>query len=485
MAAKVVNRPVKVVLEREQMFGPVGGRPQTHQHIVLGAKRDGTLVALRHHVHSHTSVFEDFTEPSSAVSRMLYACPAIDTAQRLVQMNVGTPTFQRAPGESTGTFALEIAMDELAYKLKMDPIELRLKNYAEKDPTSNKPFSSKHLRECYARGAEEFGWSKRNPEPRSTREGRQLIGYGMATATYSANRSSASAYVQFEPSGRVTVLCGSQDLGTGTYTVMAQTAAATLNMSIDQIDAKLGDSTMPKSPVSGGSQTSASVAPAVQAAAKQAQIKLYLAVVADAASPLHGLDPQNLDMQNGRVIRKGDPKSGETFAAFIARNGSKPVGAMGSAEPEQDTKQFSNHSWGAVFAEVGVDEAFGMVSVRRIHAVYDVGTLLNEKLGKSQLIGGVVWGISLALHEHSHLDPRVGRIVNNNLAEYHVPVNADIQQIEVSALNIPDNKFNPLGSRGIGEIGITGSGAAVANAIFHATGKRLRSAPITPDLLMA
>jgi xanthine dehydrogenase YagR molybdenum-binding subunit len=485
MAAKVVQRPVKIVLAREQMFGPVGGRPQTHQHIVLGARRDGKLVALRHHVYTHTSVFEDYTEPSSAVSRMLYACPAIDTSQRLVLLNVGTPTFQRAPGESTGTFALEIAMDELAYKLKMDPIELRLKNYAEKDPTSNKPFSSKHLRECYVKGAEGFGWSKRRPDPRSMREGRELIGYGVATATYPANRSTASAYVQLEPSGRVTVLCGSQDLGTGTYTIMAQTAAATLKMPIDLIDARLGDSKMPKSPVSGGSQTAASVAPAVQAAAKQAQLTLLTTIVDDSSSPLPGLDPQNLDFQNGRIIRKGEPNSGETFIAYLARNGKKPVGAAGSAKPDQDTKQYSTHSWGAVFAEVAVDESLGMPHVRRVHAVYDVGILFNEKLGHSRLIGGIVWGVSLALHESSHLDQRFGRIVNSNLAEYHVPVNADIGRIEVSALNIGDTKFDPLGGRGIGEIGITGAGAAVANAIFHATGKRIRSAPITPDLLIA
>jgi len=485
MAAKAVNRPVRIAIERAQMFGPVGGRPQTHQHIVLGARSDGTLVAIRHHVHSHTSVFEDFTEPSSAVSRMLYACPAIDTSQRLVQLNVGTPTFQRAPGESTGTFALEIAMDELAYKLKMDPIDLRLKNYAERDPTSNKPFSSKHLRECYARGAEGFGWSKRKPEPRTMREGRDLIGYGVATATYPANRSAAQASVQFEPNGRVSVLCGSQDLGTGTYTVMAQTAAATLKLPIDRIDAKLGDSRMPKSPVSGGSQTAASVGPAVQAAAKDAQLTLLTAVVADAGSPLHGLDPQALDFENGRIIRKGDSKSGEDLTSFLTRNGNKPISAMGTAEPDQDTKQYSTHSWGTVFAEVAVDEWLGTPRVRRIYGVYDVGTLFNEKLGKSQLIGGIVWGVGLALHEEAHLDPGTGRIVNNNLAEYHVPVNADIGKIEVSALNIPDMKFDPLGGRGIGEIGITGARAAVANAIFNATGKRIRSAPITLDLLMA
>jgi xanthine dehydrogenase YagR molybdenum-binding subunit len=485
MAARVVNRPVKIVLDRQQMFGPVGSRPQTYQHVVLGAKRDGTLVALRHQTHSHTSVFEDYTESSSAVSRMLYACPVIDTSMRLVQLNVGTPTFTRAPGESTGTFALESAMDELALKLEIDPIELRLKNYAEKDPTSNKQFSSKHLRECYAKGAESFGWSRRQAQPRSMREGHELIGYGMATATYPANRSSAAATVQFGPDGRVTVLCGSQDLGTGTYTIMAQTAAATLKMPIDRIDAKLGNSMLPKSPVSGGSMTAASVLPAVQAAAKQAQLILLTQVVADPQSPLHGLDPQTLDFENGRIIRKGQADSGETFTDFIARNGNKPVSATASAEPDQDANQFSTHSFGAVFAEVAVDESLGMPRVRRVHGVYDVGTLFNQKLGKSQLIGGVVWGVSMALHEAAQLDARTGRFVNNNLAEYHVPANADIGEIEIISLNFPDTRFDPLGGRGVGEIGITGVAAAVANAIFNATGKRIRSAPITPDLLMS
>jgi xanthine dehydrogenase YagR molybdenum-binding subunit len=484
MAAKVVNRPVKLVLERPQMFGPVGGRPRTHQHIVLAAKRDGTLTAMQHDVYTHTSVIEDFTEPSSNVTRMLYASPTIQTSQKLVPLTLGTPTFQRAPGEATGTFALEIAMDELASKLNMDPIQLRLKNYAEKDPTSNKPFSSKNLRECYTRGAERFGWAKRNPQPRSTREGNEWIGWGMATATYSANRSAASALVQFEPGGRVTVATGSQDLGTGTYTIMAQVAAATLNLPMELIDARLGDSTLPKSPVSGGSQTTASVMPAVQAAAKQAQLKLLTAAAGDTGSPLHGAQPDELDFKNGRIIRKGQPESGETLTAFMARNGNRPLGAVASAEPEQDAQQYSNHSWGAVFAEVAVDAQLGMPRVRRITGVYDVGTLLNEKTGKSQLIGGIVWSVGFALLEASYADGRNGRIVNNNLAEYHVPVNADIGEIDVSVIGTPDTKFNPLGARGIGEIGITGASAAVANAIYHATGKRIRSAPITPDMLL-
>ena len=485
MAAKAVGRPVKLVLERPQMFGPVGGRPETSQHIVLGAKRDGTLVGVRHNCYSHTSMIEDFTEPSSTVTRMLYASPAISTSQRLVPLTVGTPTFQRAPGEATGTFSLEIAMDELAYKLGMDPIELRLKNYAEKDPTSNKPFSSKHLRECYATGAERFGWAKRKPEPRSVREGHELIGYGMATATYGANRSAAMATVRFETNGRVTVASGSQDLGTGTYTIMAQVAAATLGMSIDLVDAKLGDTKLPKAPVSGGSQSAASVTPAVQAAAEQARLKLFTMAGDHTGSPLHGVGADEMQLKDGRIARKSAPGAGVSVTSLLAMSGDQSVEATESAQPEQDAEQYSLHSFGAVFAEVAVDETLGMPRVRRIVGVYDIGTLLSGKTGESQLIGGIVWGVSLALHEETHIDSRTGRPVNNNLAEYHVPVNLDIGKIEIVTLNHPDKKFNPLGARGIGEIGITGSGAAVANAIYHATGKRVREAPITPDKLLA
>ena len=485
MAAKMTDRPVRLVLERPQMFGPVGGRPQTHQHIVLGAKRDGTLTAIRHDVYSHTSVMEDFAEPSSNATRMLYACPNIITSQKLVALHVGTPTFQRAPGEATGTFALEIAMDELAEKLKMDPIAFRLKNYAEVDPTNRKPFSSKHLRECYQQGAERFGWSKRVAQPRKVREGHILKGFGMATATYGANRSAGMAMVRFEKNGRVTVASGSQDLGTGTYTIMAQVTAATLDLPIEMIDAKLGDSELPKAPVSGGSQSAASVTPAVQAAAEQARLKLFAAMVSDASTPFHGAQPEDLAFKNGMVMLKAKPK-GESvgYKDFVAK-AAEPISATESAQPEQDSDGYSNHSFGAVFAEVDVDEALGMPHVRRVTGVYDIGTLLNSKTGTSQLIGGIVWGVSLALHETTHIDMQTGRPVNNNLAEYHVPVNADIGAIDVSVLDIADKKFNPLGARGIGEIGITGAAAAVANAIYNATGKRVRNAPITPDKLMA
>lgn len=485
MAAKVVKRPVRLALERPQMFGPVGGRPETYQHITLGAKRDGTLTAIRHDCYNHTSTFENFVEPSSACTRMLYAAPVITTSQKLVPLTVGTPTFMRAPGESSGTFALEIAMDELAYALKMDPIALRLKNYAEKDPTSHKPFSSKHLRECYQQGAERFGWSRRNPEPRSHREGHQLIGYGMATATYPANRSMAEVSVRFEPNGRITVACGTQDLGTGTYTIMAQVASATLGVPVDRIDAKLGDTEQPQGPVSGGSQTAATVVPAVQAAAKQLMLKLATLEVANPSSPLHAAQPGDIDFKDATMFRKSAPHKSVTFSEVLARNGNQAVEEKASAEPSEDSEEYSKHSWGALFAEVAVDETLGMVRVRRITGVYDVGTLLNEKTGKSQLIGGIVWATGLALEEATHIDNKTGRPVNNNLAEYHVPCNLDIGAIDVSALNIPDKSFEPLGGRGIGEIGITGAAAAIANAIYHATGKRIREAPITPDKLLA
>ena len=485
MAAKVAQRPVKIALERPQMFGPVGGRPETYQHVVLGSKRDGTLVGLRHDCYSHTSVMEDFTEPSSTVSRVLYASSAISTKQRLVPLNVGVPTFQRAPGEATGTFALEIAMDELAEKLGMDPIALRMKNYAEKDPTSDKPFSSKHLAECYTQGAARFGWATRPKGTRATREGHELVGYGMATATYPANRSAAMAMVTFEPNGRVTVASGSQDLGTGTYTIMAQVCAATLGMDIAQVDAKLGDSTLPKAPVSGGSQSAASVMPAVVDAAKQARLKLFALANETAASPLAGAPMEEMQLKAGSISLKSAPDKATTAVSLLQLAGGKPVGAMGSAQPDESSEQFSLHSFGAVFAEVAVDETLGMPRVRKVVGVYDIGTLLSGKTGTNQLIGGVVWGIGLALHESTHLDPVVGRPVNNNLAEYHVPVNLDIGEIDVTTLGIPDTKIGPLGARGVGEIGITGAAAAVANAIYHATGKRIREAPITPDKLLA
>ena len=461
MAARQVGRPVKLVLERPQMWGPVGGRPRTEQKVELGATREGKLIAVRHDVISHTSSFEDFVEPSAQPTQALYSYPNGATTQRLVKLNVGTPTFQRAPGESTGTFALECAMDELAYRLGIDPLALRLSNYAEAEPDSGKPWSSKKLRECYQQAAQRFGWSRRNPVPRSMRDGPWLVGWGMATATYPAHRAAANARATLMPDGTVLVLSGTQDIGTGTYTVMTQVAADALGLPVELVRFDLGDSTMPQAPGSGGSMTAASVGPAVRAACLALREKLgherAWQEAKDAGAQRSAL----------RAIAAGRPE---------------PLAADGQdAPPANDKQPYATRSFGAVFAEVRVDPDLGVIRVPRIVATYSVGRLLNSKTGLSQLQGGLVWGVGMALMEESLLDPATGRFVNANLAEYHVPVNADIGEIDVAVVDEDDTNFNSLGIRGIGEIGITGITGALANAVYHATGQRVRDLPITLD----
>jgi xanthine dehydrogenase YagR molybdenum-binding subunit len=484
MAAKVTGKPVKLVLERGQMFGPVGGRASTINKIKLGASADGKLLAMQHDVLMNASVMEDFVEHSESPTKNLYMSEANSVSAKVVEVNLGISTFMRAPGEAPGTAVLEIAIDELAEKLKMDPVELRLANYAEKDPSHDRPWTDKHLRDCYTQAAQRFGWSKRKATPGEVTEGNAFIGYGMATATYPANRSAAQAVVRMLPGGRMFVGSGTQDLGTGMYTIMAQQAAAGLGIDPKLVDVKLGDSTLPKAPVSGGSQSSASVLPAIQDATTQLKLKLADLAIADAQSPLHGLKTLDIETKYGRLINKNNPSQSDSLVDLISRNGGKPVEAMGSAEPSESKDAMTSYSWGAVFAEVAVDKDTHMVKVRRVVGTYDIGTLLNDKTGMNQLMGGIVWGISFALYEEAHIDPVYGRIVNESLAEYHVPVNADIGEIDATVLNIPDTKFNPIGSRGIGEIGITGAAAAVANAIYNATGKRIREYPITPDKIM-
>ncbi|MBV8032135.1 MAG: xanthine dehydrogenase family protein molybdopterin-binding subunit, partial [Betaproteobacteria bacterium] len=446
MAARRTGRPVRLVLARPQMFGPVGGRPLTEQRLLLAARRSGELLAVRHDVMAHTSVMEDFLEPAAAPTRALYAVPSGETTHTVAPMNVGVPTFQRAPGESTGTFALESAMDELAYELGIDPLELRLRNYADAEPSTGKPWSSKKLRECYAHAAERFGWSRRPMAPRSLRDGRWLVGWGMATATYPAHQRPASASAKILPDGSAIVRSGTQDIGTGTYTVMTQIAAEALAMPVERVRFELGDTLMPPAGVSGGSTTVASVAPAVHAACVAAREKKNAAVAAGRSNEV--------------------------------------VEAHASTEESEEAKKFATRSFGAVFVEARVDEDLGTIRVPRIVAAYSVGRAMNAKLARSQLMGGIVWGISMALMEESLLDHRTGRIVNANLAEYHVPVNADVGEIDVSLCEEDDRRFNPLGGRGIGEIGITGVPAAIANAVFHATGRRIRDLPIQLDNLL-
>ncbi|PCE24063.1 acylaldehyde oxidase [Paraburkholderia acidicola] len=484
MAAQQTGRAVRLALERPQMFGPVGGRPFTEQRMTLAARADGTLTAMRHDSFSNTSMIEDWTETCCMVTRMSYAVPNQVTTHRLVQLNVGTPTFMRAPGETTGSFALESAMDELAYALKMDPLALRLKNYAEEDPQEHKPWSSKSLRECYRIGAEKFGWSRRTPTPRSMRAGDTLIGLGMATATYPANRNQASALARILPDGSAMVASGTQDLGTGTYTVMTQVAADALGFAPANVRFALGDSSLPPAPGSGGSQSVASVSPAVREAATQVRNQLIALALADPASPVHGATPDDVTVENGWVTRRSDPARRDPAAAIIARAGGRPLEALATVTPGVEKTQYAFHSFGAVFTEVHVDATLGTIRVPRIVGVYGVGRLLNQKTAHSQLMGGLVWGIGAALEEQTSLDLRYGRFVNANLAEYHVPVNADIGALDISFIDEVDPHINSLGAKGIGEIGITGVSAAIANAVFHATGVRVRDLPVTLDKVL-
>ncbi|MCO1369247.1 xanthine dehydrogenase family protein molybdopterin-binding subunit [Burkholderia multivorans] len=485
MAAKQTGRPVRLVLTRPQMFGPVGGRPLTEQRVVLAARRDGTLTAMRHDSIVTTSTFEDWTEMCGMPSRIMYAVPNQATTHRIVSLNVGTPTFMRAPGEASGSFALESAMDELAWQLGMDPVALRLANYAQVDPEDGKPWSSNALRECYRVGAQRFGWSRRTQAPRTLRDGDTLIGLGMAAATYPGNRSEASARARILPDGTAEVASGTQDIGTGTYTVMTQVAADALGFAPQNVRFSLGDSGLPGAPVSGGSQSAASVAPAVREAALQARAKLIAMAIADAGSPLHGAAADDVTVDDGWVVHRADRSRRDPAAAVIARAGGQPIEALATTKQGDEKQHYAFHSFGAVFAEVHVDAELGTIRVPRIVGVYSVGALLNAKTARSQLLGGMVWGLGTALEEGSHLDLRAGRFTNANLAEYHVPVNADIGELDVTFVDECDAHFNPLGIRGIGEIGITGVPAAIANAVYHATGVRVRDLPITLDKVMA
>jgi xanthine dehydrogenase YagR molybdenum-binding subunit len=485
MAAKAVGRPVKLVLTRPQMFGSVGYRPRTIQRVALGASRDGKVVSTIHTATTQTSVFDDFVEPSTMLTKMLYDVPNLRVAQTLVRVNASTPTFTRAPGESSGSFALESAMDELAYAAGLDPLELRLRNYAENDPGLKVPFSSKSLRECYRIAAKRFGWEKRSPQPRSMRTGDLLVGYGMATATYPTNSSPAAALVRVAADGSVLAQAGTQDLGTGSYTIFTQVAADGLGVPVERVRFQLGDTNMPMTPVSGGSQTAASVGPAVYAAAKDARRKVLAFALADSVSPLYGASPDDVIVSDGRFALASDPQRGETYAEILARHPSGEIEGRDDNTPDPaEKKAYSMHAFGAQFAEVHVDPDFGTVRVVRMTSAFASGKILNRKTAHSQYIGGMVWSIGMALHEVTRTDLRTGRIMSANLADYLVPVNADVPNLEAIIVDEEDAHVNSLGVKGIGEIGIVGGAAAIANAVYHATGKRIRDLPIQPDKLV-
>lgn len=483
IAARHVKRPVKLVLRRPQMFGPVGCRSATRQILSLGAQSDGKLAALRNETISHTSTFDEFTETATLPTRMLYSVPNNATVQRLVRSDIGTPSYTRAPGEAPGTFALEVAMDELAAKLNMDPLELRLKNYADRDEDKNLPWSGKLLRECYQRGAERFGWSGDRREPRAMRDGHTLVGRGMATSVYPARRSPASALARLNADGTVLVEAGSQDLGGGTYTIMTQIAADALGVPVSLITFRLGDTRYPETPVSGGSQTAATTGTAVDSAARALRLKIFELATADPRLSVSGAKVEDLSIANGEIAMRGSGRS-LTIRDLVSGTGQPYIEAQASTKAGDEVKQYSMFSFGAQFAEVRVDADLGQIKVSRMVGAFAAGKILNAKTARSQFIGGMIWGISFALYEHTAYDERLGRIVNNNLAEYHVPVNADVGTIDVLWIDEPDWHVSPIGAKGIGEIGITGAAAAIVNAVYDATGKRIRDLPITPDKLL-
>ena len=486
MAAAVVGRPVKLVLERKQMFTSNGYRPRTIQRLRLGADSEGRLLALTHDgltSMSHPALGE-FSEPVGLASEMLYESASNAVTHRLVPLNMPLPTYMRAPGESSGSFALESAMDELAAALKMDPLELRLRNYAETDPHEDKPFSSKSLRQCYTDAAEAFGWGRRALEPGSMRDGAVLIGWGMATATYPMNRSEPGARILFDNDGTVIVQSGTQDLGTGTYTVMAQLAADALKMPLYRVRFELGDSDFPKAPVSGGSQSAASVGSAVLAAAENAKQRLFELALAGNRSPLAGAAPDDLEFTDGFVRLRSAPHRQLAVPALLARNRLERLVVEADAKPADEKKRYSMHSFGAQFAEVRVDPDLAQIRVRRFVGAYAAGRILNMKTARSQAIGGVTMGIGMALMEATHIDPNTGRVVNPNVSEYVMPVNADIPDITTIFVEEQDRMINPAGVKGIGELPIVGAAAAVANAVWHATGIRVRDLPITPEKIL-
>jgi xanthine dehydrogenase YagR molybdenum-binding subunit len=481
LGALKLQRSVRLVLTRQQMYG-LGHRPATIERIALGAKADGTLDAITHEAIAVTSQFEDFSRNDTAWSALLYKCANAKYVHRLARLDVPTSCDMRAPGAATGVYALESAMDELAVALKLDPIEFRLRCYSDRDQNEDIPYTSKRLRECYRQGAEAFGWGSRVPEPRSMRDGSELVGWGMATGVWEALQMPAAARIVLTANGHAEVSCAASDIGTGTYTILAQVAADTLGLPIESISIKLGDSTLPQAPVEGGSWMAATAAHAVAAAAEEVRKELLALAKAIKGSPLADARPEDVVLADGKLTSKQEASRVVSIADAMRH------AAIDRIEKEKvhnfpDDSSHARNAHSAVFAEAKVDEQLGVIRVTRVVSAVAAGRILNTKTAHSQIMGSVVWGIGMALHEETLFDHRFGRIMNPNIAEYHVPVNADVQDIKVIFVDEPDEIINPLGIKGLGEIGIVGVAAAIANAIYHATGKRVRDLPITLDKL--
>jgi xanthine dehydrogenase YagR molybdenum-binding subunit len=488
MAARLVGRPVKLVLRREQMYGPVGHRAPTRQRLLIGTDSDGMLTAIDHHAKTTTSTFDNFFEPAADASHTLYASPAIATSHEAVRVDTGTPLFMRAPGEATGSIALESAIDEAAFACGIDPLEFRLKNYADVEPITGKPFSSKALRECYAQGAQRFGWAGRPLAPRQLRDDDGfLVGWGLGTATFPALMFQAEARAVIHSNGSGLVETGAHDMGQGAWTALAQIAADGLGLDLDHVEFRAGTSDLPDAGIAGGSAHTATAGTAIHNAGAAVIGKLADLATGDERSALFGAGNAGVIARDGRLFRRDDESRSESYADILKRAGVAEIEARGKggADPAAQSA-YAMHAHGAVFAEVKVDPDLGQVRVTRMVGAFAAGRIINPRMVRSQLFGGMIWGMSFALHEEAVTDHRSGRILNANLAEYHVPVNADVPSLDVLTVDEQDPHVNALGIKGVGEIGVTGSAGAVANAVWHATGVRVRRFPIRiEDLVMA
>ena len=486
MAARLVGKPVKLVLRREQMFGPVGHRAPTRQTLRIGADNGGKLTALDHRTKTTSSTFDDFFEPASDTSHTLYTSPAIATSHEAVRLDTGTPLFMRAPGEATGSIALESAIDEMAHACGVDPLAFRLANYAEVEPISGKPFSSKALRQCYAQGAERFGWQRRPLAPRQMRDrDGLLVGWGVGTATFPALMFEGHAKAVLRQDGSGVMEIGAHDMGQGAWTALAQIAADSLGLEIDQVEFRSGNSDLPDAGIAGGSAHTATAGMAIHNAGADVIARLADLATNDNRSPLYGAGNAGVIARGGRLFRRDDESRSESYSDILGRAGRAMIEGEGNSATDQAAQSnYAMHAHGAVFAEVKVDSDLGQMRVTRVIGAFAAGRIINPRLVRSQLCGGMIWGVSFALHEEAVMDLRSGRPMNGNLAEYHIPVNVDVPAIEAILVEEHDAHVNALGIKGVGEIGITGTAGAVANAVWHATGIRVRNFPIRLDRLI-
>lgn len=484
--ARDLGRPVKLVLDRPKVFQTVGHRPTTQQRVRISATTGGQLTSLRHDYLNHTSILDDYEENCGETTANLYSVPNVSVHKGLVRRNVGNPTSMRGPGAVPGLFATETAMDELAVALKMDPIQLRILNEPKMDEAKNIPFSSRHILECYSLGKEKFGWDKRNPAVGSMRRGNLTLGWGTAACMWIAERFPAEANIDVRNDGTVRVACGTQDIGTGTYTMLAQITAERLGIGADKVEVVLGDTALPLGPLNGGSMATASVVPAVFQAADGA-IKKILMAAGTTDGPFKGKKPDELALTDGRVHLKDKPSSsGQPFGEVLKQAGMKVSAGHGRAEGTFGAKaDVSRHSFGAHFVEVTWEEATARLRVSRVVSVIDGGKIINPKTARNQIEGAVVMGIGMGLFEETLYDHRTGAPINGNFADYVLPTNADCPRVDVHFLDYPDKALNEIGARGVGEIGLAGTAAAIGNAIYHATGVRLRELPFTIDKLLA